>query len=67
MGQHEKIIKMLKANKTKGVPNYRFPQERILNYKARVHELRQDGPRHQGRIRSGWSEHTPTAVSAIVW
>lgn len=41
--QHAKIIRMLRASKRKGVANYQFPEARILNYKARVHELRRDG------------------------
>lgn len=43
MSQHETIIRMLKANKRRGVENWRFPQARILRYNARIGELRADG------------------------
>lgn len=43
LSQHSLILKMLRKAGRKGVPNYKFPQHRILNYKARLSELRQDG------------------------
>lgn len=43
MSQQDQIIKMLRANKKHGVPNYKFPEARILRYSSRIRELRQDG------------------------
>lgn len=43
MSQHETIIRMLKANKRRGVENWRFAQNHILRYNARIRELRLDG------------------------
>lgn len=43
VSQHGKIIRMLKRNKRKGVANYEFAGVRILDYTARISELRQDG------------------------
>lgn len=41
--QHTKIIKMLRKNNKYGLPNYKFPEARILKYSSRISELRQDG------------------------
>lgn len=43
MSQHTRIIQMLKANKRRGVENWRFAREGILRYNARIGELRSDG------------------------
>lgn len=41
--QHERMIRELKKNKLRGVPNYRWPQMGILSYTKRISELRSDG------------------------
>lgn len=41
--QHSRILKMLKKRPKSGVENYKFPQAHILDYTARISELRQDG------------------------
>lgn len=41
--QQSKILKMLRKAGSKGVPNYKFPQNQILRYSSRIRELRQDG------------------------
>lgn len=43
MSQTTKILKMLRKAKNKGVPNYRFPEKRILRYSARIGDLRNEG------------------------
>lgn len=43
ISQHAQIIRMLKKSPVHGVENYKFPQARILDYTARISELRQDG------------------------
>lgn len=43
MSQTDLILKVLRANKRNGVPNYRFPELRILRYSSRIRELRLDG------------------------
>lgn len=43
INQETRIIRMLKANKTLGVPNYRFAEAGILRYSARILNLRRDG------------------------
>lgn len=44
MNQHEKILRILRNNKVRGVANHRFVSElHILDYTARISELRQDG------------------------
>lgn len=40
--QTSKILKLLRANKN-GVANYKFPQNNILRYSARIADLRKDG------------------------
>lgn len=41
--QSEIIVQMLRDAGSKGVPNYKFPQRQILQYNARIDELRKDG------------------------
>lgn len=43
LSQHGKIIRILKANPIKGVANFRFTDMGILDYTARISELRKDG------------------------
>ncbi len=40
--QHGKILRVLKQN-PKGTPNYKFTDMHILDYTARISELRKDG------------------------
>lgn len=42
LSQHGKILRLLHAN-TNGVENWRFARMGILNYTARLSELRKDG------------------------
>lgn len=41
--QTSKILTMLRKAKNRGVENYRFSQQRILRYSARIKDLRDDG------------------------
>lgn len=41
--QEETIIKMLRKAGSRGVPNYKFPEHRILRYSSRIRELRLEG------------------------
>ena len=53
--QHTQILKLLRAYK-QGVPNYLFPNRGILNYTARISELRKDGyniKREQQQLPNG--------------
>ena len=43
MTQKQKIISMLRVRGQQGICNYEFPQNFILNYKARLDELREAG------------------------
>ncbi len=44
MNQHEKILRVLRNNKIRGYANHKFVSElHILDYTARISELRQDG------------------------
>lgn len=43
MTQHQKILSILIQRGPEGVLNYEFPQMFILNYKARLDELREKG------------------------
>ena len=43
MNQKHRIIEWLRERGSVGVNNYEFPQRYILNYKARLDELREEG------------------------
>ena len=43
MSQHAQILKILRKAGNKGVANHVFPGMRILDYTARISELRHDG------------------------
>lgn len=62
--QGSRIIEMLKKSKRHGVENYKFPQAHILDYTARISELRQDGhnilaerQKVKGRSTGVWVYH----------
>lgn len=43
LSQNERMVQMMRRAGKRGVKNYEFPEQRILNYKARISELRQEG------------------------
>lgn len=43
MSQETKILQMLRKAGQHGIPNYRFPEARILRYSARIGDLRKEG------------------------
>jgi len=43
MTQKQTIVALLNERGPEGIKNYEFPQHFILNYKARLDELREDG------------------------
>jgi hypothetical protein len=43
MTQHNRILMLLRERGPAGVANFEFPQHFILNYKARLDELREKG------------------------
>ena len=43
MSQHAKILKILRKNGAKGTPNHAFTRMYILDYTARISELRKEG------------------------
>ena len=43
MSKQTQVLKMLRSAGSRGVPNYAFPQHRILRLSARLGELRAEG------------------------
>jgi hypothetical protein len=43
MSQEAKLLSMLRKAGKHGVPNYRFPEAKILRYSARIGDLRNEG------------------------
>jgi hypothetical protein len=60
ISQHATILKLLKKAGNKGVPNYVFPQHRILKYSSRITELRQEG--HTIYCEREWIKGRATGV-----
>lgn len=58
--QHSRILKVLRKQGGKGVPNYRFPEMYILSYTKRIQELRRDG--HNITSERQWHKGHATGV-----